>query len=879
MKTITSFVVRTISFCLHYPWWVTAGAILLAIASVWYAATHFSVNTDINQLLSANSPGRQREIAFEKAFPQFDVTIAVVDAPTPELVQEATAALVAKLKPEKDYFTSVDETQGNPFFAQNGLLFLPTEQLERQTSMLSQAQRLIQVLAGDPSLRGAIKALQYGLLGVQSGNLTLNDMVWPMTQAANTIEQVNANKLATFSWQVLAQGQPAKSSDLLRFVKIQPVLDYSELQPGMRASNAIRQAVADLDLASKYHAHVRLTGPVPMNDDQFATIKENAGLNAFLTIAVVLFIMWLALRWWQIILAVFIALAVGLSITAALGILMVGAFNLISVYFAVLFVGLGVDFGIQYSVRYRAERHEVDGLYEALLHAGRRAGAPLTLAALATAAGFLAFLPTAYRGLSELGLIAGVGMLIAFLTSITLLPALLCRLKPRSEPQQLGYTFLAPVDEFLERHRTLILIVTVLLIVGASPTLIWLKFDFNPMNLRNPNVESVATYLKLQGEPDNAANDIVALEPSLAAADAMAVKLRALPQVARVTTLSTFIPDHQDQKLPLIRSAAETLGPALSPVSVSPPPTDEETVSTINSTLTVLNKLAADAPAGAGADAAKRLASAMDALAKGDAAARQRADVAFVQPLKTALNNLRNLLKAQPVTRENLPPELVNQWITKDGQARLEVAPSGNENDNSTLRTFARDVQNVEPNATEGPVSILEARRTVITAFLQAGAWALLSIAVLLWITLRRLGDVLLTLIPLLVAGLVTLEICAVIGMPLNFANIIALPLLLGVGVAFKIYYIMAWREGQTRLLQSVLTRAVTFSACATATAFGSLYFSSDPGTSSMGKLLAISLLTTMTAAAFFQPILMGKPREKELHQHERLKRVAAMTD
>ena len=211
----------------------------------------------------------------------------------------------------------------------------------------------------------------------------------------------------------------------------------------------------------------------------------------------------------------------------------------------------------------------------------------------------------------------------------------------------------------------------------------------------------------------------------------------------------------------------------------------------------------------------------------------------------------------------------MGQWITTDGQARLDVAPSGNANDNATLRTFARDVQNVEPNATEGPISILEARRTIITAFLEAGAWALLSIAVLLWITLRRLGDVLLTLIPLLVAGVVTLEICVVIDMPLNFANIIALPLLLGVGVAFKIYYIMAWREGQTRLLQSVLTRAVTFSACTTATAFGSLYFSSDPGTSSMGKLLAISLLTTMTAAAFFQPVLMGKPREKEPRKHQ----------
>ena len=138
------------------------------------------------------------------------------------------------------------------------------------------------------------------------------------------------------------------------------------------------------------------------------------------------------------------------------------------------------------------------------------------------------------------------------------------------------------------------------------------------------------------------------------------------------------------------------------------------------------------------------------------------------------------------------------------------------------------------------------------------------SIAILLWIVLRRFGDVLLTLVPLLLAGLVTLEICVLIGMPLNFANIIALPLLLGVGVAFKIYYIMAWRAGQTSLLQSSLTRAVIWSALTTATAFGSLWLSSHPGTSSMGKLLALSLVCTMCAAVLFQPALMGKPRTAE---------------
>ena len=210
---------------------------------------------------------------------------------------------------------------------------------------------------------------------------------------------------------------------------------YSALEPGLKASDAIRQAAKDLDFAGKYHARLRLTGPVPLEDEEFATIKENAGLNATVTIAVVLFILWMALRWWRIIFAVFINLVVGLSITAAVGLLMVGTLNLISVYFAVLFVGLGVDFGIQFSVRYRAERHDVDDLYAALLHAGRRAGAPLTLAALATAAGFLSFLPTAYKGVSELGLIAGVGMLIAFATSVTLLPALLSRLNPPREPR------------------------------------------------------------------------------------------------------------------------------------------------------------------------------------------------------------------------------------------------------------------------------------------------------------------------------------------------------------------------------------------------------------------------------------------------------------
>jgi predicted RND superfamily exporter protein len=171
-------------------------------------------------------------------------------------------------------------------------------------------------------------------------------------------------------------------------------------------------------------------------------------------------------------------------------------------------------------------------------------------------------------------------------------------------------------------------------------------------------------------------------------------------------------------------------------------------------------------------------------------------------------------------------------------------------------------VRTVAPQASGAPIFVVEAAATIVKAVLEAAVWSVASIALILFVTLRRWVDVALTLVPLMVAILVTLEVCVAIGLELNFANIIALPLLLGVGVAFKIYYVMAWRAGETNFLQSSLTRAVFFSACATATAFGSLWFSHHPGTSSMGKLMALALVTTLSAAVLFQPALLATQRK-----------------
>jgi uncharacterized protein len=861
---LVSIVRRVVEFCSRHPWPVVVLASLLAIGSAIHAATNFAITTDVNKLISPDLDWRKRELALEAAFPgPFTSILIVVDAPTPELVAHATSTLAERLEQQTQFFHSVRQLDGGPFFAKNGLLFQSEAELAKMTKGLGAASPIIGTLAGDPTLRGLTRALSFGFLGVQNGATKLDDMVRPLTMSADTVDGVLAGRPSNFSWRVLLTGQTPEPKELRRFVEVQPVLDYAALEPGRAASNAIRKAADDLKLAEDYRARVRLTGLVAMADDEYSTVKEGAFFNAAATIAVVLLILWLALRSGRIILAVFINLFVGLALTAAIGLMMVGALNLISIAFAVLFVGLGVDFAIQFAVRYRAERHEVDSLNESLRNTALTIGAPLTLAAAAVAAGFLSFFPTDYKGVSELGQIAGVGMLVAYVLSVTLLPALLVLLKPPGEPEQIGYRALAPVDRFLERHRIPVIAGTGLVALAGLPLLYYLTFDFNPINLRSPAVESVATFLDLRKDPNIGANSVDVVLPNSNELDRVTDQLRKIPEVARVTSVRDFIPADQDRKLALIRGLSRQLGPTLEMENGASSVPDAQTVAALKNTSDTLIRLA-DRSTGPGSEAARRLSASLTKLAQADSAMRERTETAFILPLRIALTELRDYLQADTVALQKLPKDLLSQWVAADGRTRVQASPKGDPNDNETLRQFARAVLAQFPNAVGGPISILESGNTVVYAFIHAGIYALLSITILLWLVLGRFGDVLLTLVPLLLAGLVTLEACVLLGMPLNFANIIALPLLLGVGVAFKIYYIMAWRAGQTDLLQSSLTRAVIWSALTTATAFGSLWLSSHPGTSSMGKLLALSLVTTMAAAVLFQPALMGKPRTAE---------------
>jgi len=846
--------------CCAHPVLTLVLAVLVTIGAGAYASRNFAIQTDTGKLISPDLPWRQRELQFDAAFPhQSDALLVVVDGATPELADSAAKSLDAALANKPDQIKAVYDPAGGAFFETNGLLFLSVDEVRQTTEQLIRAQAFLGTLAADPSLRGLAQALGFIPQGVEDGSIAFKDFAKPLSLLAGTIDGLLEGRPASFSWNALMTGEAPKSRELRRLIRVSPVLDFDALEPGAAASETIRKEAAALGLTRDHGVTVRLTGPVAMADEEFATVADGALLNVLLTAVAVLIILWFALRSARVIFAVMLSLFAGLVITAALGLAMVGALNLISVAFAVLFVGIGVDFGIQFAVRYRAERHRDNDLHAALGNAAKLIAKPLALAAAATAAGFYAFLPTAYLGVSELGLIAGTGMIVAFVTSITMVPALLTLLRAPAEPEAIGYRALAPADRFMAKYRIPILVGTLIIVVAGLPLLTKLKFDFNPLNLRSAKAESVSTLLELMKDTETSPNAINILASSLGEAAPLATRLGALPEVSDTVMLQSFVPEKQEEKLAIIADAASLLNPTLDVAEIAAPPSDEETRQALGDAAKAYREMKGD---DAEKPEAAKMAQSLRALA--DATPERRAEVekALLSGLKLRLEQIRASLQAQPVSLDTLPQELKQDWIAKDGRARIEVRPSGDPNDNANMQRFAEAVLKVTPEATGTPILIQESAKTIVDAFLQAAALALISITLILAFVLRRASDVLVTLVPLLLAAVVTLELTVLFGLPLNFANIIALPLLLGVGVAFKIYYVLAWREGETSLLASPLTRAVLFSAMTTATAFASLWLSNHPGTSSMGKLLSLALVTTLVAAVLFQPILMGPPRQ-----------------
>ena len=794
----------------------------------------------------------------------------MVSGRIPEEAEATAAALADKLRQDHTHFTQVRQPDTLPYLQKNAFLLIGTDDLQDILNRTIDAQPFLGQLAADPSLRGLFSALGLVVQGV-AHHQSISGVAPALGKFHASLASAASGHPKALSWEELLAGKLADQAGRFRFVLCKPVLDYGALEPGGAATDIVRKAASGIYWVRNGDAQVRLTGSVVMDDQEFATVAKGAVAGLIGSFLLVVLWLYLAVRSWRLMLPIMATLVLGLLLTTGFAAAVIGTLNLISVAFAVLFTGIAVDFAIQFTVRLRERRFTYPNMTDALRETGRRSGAQILVAALATASGFLAFTPTNFVGVAQLGIIAGFGMLIAFACTLTFLPAMLCLCHPPREKKEVGFAFMRVLDPVIHRRRHVVVGAFVALALAGGLLAPTIRFDGDPLHTKDPHSEAIRVLHDLMQDPITNPYTIEALLPSLAQAQAAGERLAKLPLSATVLTLNSFLPEDQDKKLALIGDAGSILGPTLAPPA-NPPPINagafrQAAVSLSAALDKILPELAPNDPLrGIGGD--------LRALSQAPDSVLLAANAALTEFLPTQLDRLRLALSATRVTLKDIPAELARDWVLPDGRARVQVLPKGAVQDGRTLRNWVKAALKAVPESSGSAVWILKSADTITGAFRIAAYSALAAITIILALALRRTMDVLLVLLPLLVSALLTTLLLRLLGMSLNFANIIALPLLLGVGVSFNIYFVMNWRAGVHRFLGSATARAVMFSALTTSTAFGSLALSQHPGTASMGILLLMSLGCTVITTLVFTPAVLAMVP----HPHVKLAGIHAPT-
>ncbi|MBL8836364.1 MAG: MMPL family transporter [Alphaproteobacteria bacterium] len=834
---------------------------VVTIALSFYVAHAIRVDTSTEEVLSRDLPFRQQNIAFKALFPGFrDPLVIVLDGGDPDALDDAGRRLATRLRAMPETFPLVFDAASEPFFRRNGFLYLSVEQLSDLSDRLAESQAFLATLSGDPSLRGLFDMLRRAVVDGGEELAQASGMRAGLDALAATIEARGRGQAATLAWSTLMGGDALQRS-AHRLIVAETNPDSGSLEPGAEAMRAARAAAAELGLAAA-GVRMRLTGEAALSTEELEGVFHGAIVASVLSFVVVALIVVVGLRSWRLVLAVLANLVVGLVLTAAFATVAVGRLNLISVAFAVLFVGIAVDFGIHFALRYKEQLLHGVAHAAALGNTATGVGPSLLLAGLTALFAFFSFLPTSYRGVAELGLISGVGMIIATLTSLTVLPAILSVL-PQGRAVGSGMVPSAAfVDGVIRRHARLICLAAFAVGLVALPIAAQVRFEKNPLNLQDPTNPSVQTLRDLMRSDPATRPGISVVMPTLEAAQPVAARLAQLPSVAAAITARSLVPADIERKLEIIGEMNVFLAPLLAGAPPLPTPTDGERRASIAAFIDAALPFAASPQAGAMADPLRRLANGLSTYLDGpgrSAEALAALEQALLGGLGARLDALREALGAEPVAVDDVPPVLLRQYLAPDGRARIEVQPRLDLSDDAAMRRFVAEVSAAAPNAV-GPAAMLMASGdAVVGAFQEASVIALVMITIVLLVQLRSVVDMVLVLIPLLLAATITFAISATLGPPINFANIIVVPLLLGLGVSSGIYLVTRAREeSDGMLLRTVTPRAVLFSALTTVASFGSLAIERHVGTASMGQLLMIAIALSLVCTLVVLPAMLS---------------------
>ncbi len=867
-----SLISRWGSWTLRNPLVVLLIIGLLTIFAWRYTANNLSINTDNTDMIAPDAPFQQNLRKYEKAFSQ-DVhkVLLVIESDTPELTKSATIRLGRLLSADKANFESVYIPNDNDFFHQNGLLYLDGIDLQALSNNLSQAQPFIGRISQEPNLTGFFSIFEDALSSSNKNQELPIDLPSLIDKVSLALHRSMNGENNLLSWETLiAEKKLSGQGSGKGFINVSPRFDYTQIRPAESAINAIRKAIAEIQQPGLPVVKVWITGEVGLEDDELVGMSSGTFSACIFSVVLVLFILLIAYRSILFTLATLFTLAIGMVFCGAFAAFSVKELNLISVAFAVSNIGLGVEYAIHFCLRYQDNlQHHVDKV-RAIRSTLISTGPSLLLCAGTTSIGLYAFVPTDYKGVSELGLLAGTSLFICLLITLMVLPALL-RFIPvsvKSEPSS-THPFLATLAEKLAtvtlHYAKPIAIATGLIAVISVVLVFKVKTDFNPINLRDPNTESVIAFKNLNKDPDTTPMTLTVLATDAQKAKVMEQKLSVLGSVDKTVSLFDFMPSAQEEKLATIEDMAMVLGsqaqgfPALKP--------DNDPTPAINRLIKAIDNSLPDKTNAHEISALKTFKEELQDISIELETRQEPSRRLFIEKIQTTLlgtlpntmNELLVSLNAREITLDDLPPDIKERWLSKEGLYRIQIFPKKDLNDLGNLQQFITDVQLVAPETTDLPVIYWESMKEVVDAFQKAITIALITIALLLYGIRRNVTDTLLVMTPLILAGLFTMASTVITNTPINYANIIALPLLLGLGVDNGIHMVEKLHHSlseKQNIYQSSTARAMFYGALTTASSFVGLAFSPHEGIASMGLIITMGIFWIMVCTFIVLPAL-----------------------
>ncbi|MGI9229753.1 MAG: MMPL family transporter, partial [Gammaproteobacteria bacterium] len=769
---------------------VLVAAVLLAGFCLQYTRNNLGMNTDTLDMLSAELPWRQLDNHYKQEFPQYRDSMAiVVEAATPDQAADAAKFLYNELLALDKDLIDLFHAGSLSVFTESALLYLDQTELQQLADRLARIQPFLGTLTDDPTLTGLFSMLTQVIKAMDDGEeIDIRPLLSAINQA---IDDSAADANRRMSWQLLIDPEPEGKPVYREFILLKPQLDYNSLTPAADILRTVRDLLQRSGLQERYGVKVRISGSVALQHEELAAVTQGTKLAAMLALIMVTCIMLAGLRSLKLMLFTLFNLLVGLIVTAAFATLTVGKLNLISVAFTVLYIGLGVDFAIHFCLRYRELLLRQSDNNKALEDTAVNIGSALFICALSTAVGFFAFIPTDYKGVAELGWIAGFGMFFSFIFTMTLLPALFAlfplQVNPGApaRPASLGRLSQLPI-----RYCKSITFISALLFIAALSVASGIRFDPNTLNLQDPKGEAVQTWRDLLADKTTTPWTAVTLATDEQQANRIAAMLAELSLVDKSVSVHDFIPAEQDAKLAVV----DELGLLLGELSMRPTQAFDETAT--RTAMAELNTQLAQAKPAVAIAELTGLQTRLTRLLQQDTARLQQLQGVLLHTLPGRIAALNDSLNADYITLATLPEGLRKRWLSDNGHYRIEIFPTQDLQDQTAMREFVDALRAADINATGAPVISLSASDAVAGSFRQAFLYAFTAITLLLLLLFRHKRDVLYVLAPLLMATVFTAALATLLGMQLDFANIIALPLLLGIGVDSGVHIMHRFRTG-----------------------------------------------------------------------------------